>query len=1331
MRRTLLALTVFLILTPVSANAQTGVFYDTSQQLSSSFVKDVYQDRQGFIWVSTNNGLNMYDGYRFYVYNTSNGLNCDNVNIVLQGADNTLYIGTTTGLSIRHNDSFTTAIRSDTGQPFDGHVNDIATSPDGNVYVSTSGKGIWRVGKDKRLEPVIPEVNGTQFCQCILFDNNGTLWVVTSHNGIIAVTLKPDGLTSQKAKYYKTLNKSEHASHCMDEHGVIYVGYINGGVYRYDRHSDTFTLIPQTVSTGATSLLAKKGGTLLIGTNGNGVKSLNMNTGVISQAQMTSNQVNISRTKVYSIFEDKNQNLWLGLLQKGLFRQPHIQSPFGYIGRKKDNTIGDACVMGLYRQKDGTLWVMCDQDGLYTVDANGKQKRHYPHDATSATGMPGTVLDMTEDATGKLWVGTFTNGFGWIDPVTGAYHRSKFSYNKAQSVFDIKTDRKGRLWIGTLGDGVKCYDPQTGKLNEYYAANNYVVELGLSPNEDKLFVGTATGLCCYDINKNSWSNTFGKDIILEGQQINAICYRKEDGLWVGTSTGLYRIDRKKKKAVKYGEKEGFRSRPVVSIETDSQNRLWLGTNTGLCCYNPTTKELYEYFGSDGLQSNEFCEGASLCTDNGILYFAGVSGISYFNPSKIKANKQALTVSLSRLYIGGEAVTSGMESGSFVVCDTMATLASRYNFSHQDNTLTLNFSTLSYSRDEHVSYSYKINNEQWVNLPSGQNELRLVRLQPGNYKFQVVANDNGTRSSVKEFTIVIHNPWYLTPLARFFYALIVIGVVALILRNMRERNREHLRLQQHIHTEELNEQKLQFFINMSHEIRTPMTLIVSPLLQLIKEDTDTHRRATYEIIRRNAERIMHLVNQIMDIRKIDKGQMTMQMRETDAVAYTKDVVEMFRSQAEGKHIDLKFRCNPESLSVYLDRSAFDKVLMNLMSNAFKYARNGGRVEVGVERRENTMALTVFNTGDHIAETSINRIFERFYQAASSINQNKVGTGVGLDLTRSLVELHHGKIGVENVTDGVMFTVTIPLGREHLSNNEIADWDEEEDTAETLNSELNKAHGDVDTQDSETANDFIRTSPTKKITVVVVDDDDEIRNYLMAKLSTMYRTLAFADGQEALPAILREIPQLVITDVMMPGMDGITLCSKIKSNVNTNHIPIIMLTAKSRDEDEMQGLETGADLYITKPFNMDILTRQVYNLLSTRKLMENKFTGKEDMKGHVEEVEMESFDERLLARIMAVINANLSNSDLNIDMICSEVGISRVHLHRKMKELTNQTPHDFIRNLRLKQAARLLGRGGQSVTEVMYRCGFNSATSFSTMFKKMYGLSPRDYMKEHGE
>lgn len=536
---------------------------------------------------------------------------------------------------------------------------------------------------------------------------------------------------------------------------------------------------------------------------------------------------------------------------------------------------------------------------------------------------------------------------------------------------------------------------------------------------------------------------------------------------------------------------------------------------------------------------------------------------------------------------------------------------------------------------------------------------------------------------------------------------------------------------------MGEAKIKFFMNISHEIRTPLTLIITPLLSLIKEDKEPHRQGIYEIIRKNSERILHLINQMMDLRKIDKGQMVMHMCETDMVAFVNEGYELFRQQAMTKNIDFEYQHDTETLPVWIDRNNFDKVITNILSNAFKFTPSGGHVLLSLTHTGHHAYISVKDSGIGIPKDKLETIFQRFYQSASDPNDRNIGTGIGLDLTRSLVELHYGSISARNnegekgskFDHGSEFLIRIPLGKDHLKPEEIVEEQkvEEEQTQELANIQQ------MEQEEMETEKDFnnapaasLQTNKGTKSEIVIVEDEEDIQEYLKSQLSDDFKVRTYPNGKVALSEILKNKPDLIISDIMMPEMDGNTLCTKLKTNINTNDVPIILLTAKSREEDQLEGLETGADAYILKPFNMDILRRTIINLLTIRRTLRNKFSGNESQEHKIEQKEMLSPDDNLMQRVMNVINENLGDSDLSVDSIAQKVGISRVHLHRKMKELTNQTPHSFIRNIRLQQAAKLLKEGKQSITEVMYTCGFSNAASFSTMFKNLYGCSPREYM-----
>ena len=889
-----------------------------------------------------------------------------------------------------------------------------------------------------------------------------------------------------------------------------------------------------------------------------------------------------------------------------------------------------------------------------------------------------------------------------------------------------------------MGEGLLRLLLSTGEVKAYVAAekadtdrrinsivNNYISQVTLSPDGQRVYVATTMGVCCLDIATESWTKVFGGNTINYGTPTR-VAQEINNHLCIGTNDGLYAFNLATKKFRHLNMEKGLADNGIASIEQDQQGRVWVGTDHGLCCYNPQTRLTQSFFVDNGLQSNEFSDGASSSSANGTLIFGGVGGVTWFNPADIKQTNWKADVKLTAFSINGEIVTPETKSGWYHVTDTTVIASNRFVLSSGDNSFSIQLSTLTYDNPEHIIYSYRINNEDWVRLQPGTNEITFSHMAPGNYNFCVVAQRNNQTTEERCFTVYIHAPWYRSYLAYVCYLLILAFLVWRYLLYRRHKEQDRLHLQEHIHAEEMGEAKLRFFMNISHEIRTPMTLIVSPLMSLMKQDDDPHRRSIYETIRRNAERILGLINQMMDLRKIDKGQMQMHMCETDLISFVGDIHTLFTQQAKTKNIQFSYEYDTQTLPVWIDRGNFDKVIVNILSNAFKYTPTGGIIRMGITHDDSHATIRIYDSGEKIPEDKLDRIFERFYQSPTSVNDRKVGTGIGLDLTRSLVELHHGTISAHNEEVGCEFMVTIPLGNEHLKPEEMMTDTSDTDTDTVQVTSL--FDDDSTTDSSEELGGVTIPKATQKQTIVIAEDDQEIREYLIQELSDNYTVIGCENGKEALTEVLKTVPNLLITDIMMPEMDGNTLCSKVKSNPVTSHIPVIMLTAKNRDEDQLEGLETGADSYIVKPFNMEILRRTIVNLIHTNQMLRLKYGRNDHLEQKVDDLQVKSPDDKLLERIMGVINKNIGNADLSVDSIAEEVGISRVHLHRKMKELTGQTPHDFIRNIRLKQAANLLTNQNVNITEVMYACGFNNAASFSTIFKKFYGMSPREYMNE---
>ena len=1310
------------------AHAQTGKLFDADKQLSSSFTSQVYLDHDGFIWVATRNGLNRYDGYQFQVIKKErahqNDMASNYLNCMTQDQNGLFYIGMYGALQTYDGNRFEEVeVKDADGNPANCYVTSLLTCRNGEILAGTSGFGLLKVTDRRHAHQMNGPLRQIQTVNALLEDRQGHIWIATRDMGLYDY----DGKTARR-HFTEAANQGTVETLCLDQDGNIYAGTSSHGIYVRPAQGGEFRHIEATGLRHVSSLYCCRDGRLIIGYDGNGVAIYHPKTATLKDNPYYSREVDLAKGKVVSVTEDVGGNIWLGLLQKGIYMQPKEISGFHYLGYKLgvQNILGQACIVSAFIDSKGRAWIGTDKDGLYCMDHEQRLIKHFIND------FPLTIMSVCEDRNGRIWVGSYREGIGYIDGTTLAYH--PFTQFQNFSAFGMAATAKNELWVGTMGQGLLRIDLNTNTVRTYKRADNattdrkvnsivndYISGLALSPDGKRIYTATTMGLCCLDIEKDSWTSTFGQNCPNYGTPCRVV--KELSGrIWTGTNNGLESYDMLNRKTNYYTTENGLCDNGITSIEQDKQGRLWIGTDHGLSCYDPKSGLTKSYFSDNGLQSNEFSDGASHSLDRGdhaLMLFGGVGGITWFNPDEIQQARWDAKVNLVTFIVNREPVNSASKSDGYQICDTTVIAADRFELSHHDNTFAIQFSTLTYDNPEHITYLYSINGENFIRLQPGNNELTLTHLPPGTYRFRVKANRNNIETPTREFTVIIHHPWYRSAWAYTLYLLLLAAAVMYYLMARRQKEKARLKLQEHIHAEEMGEAKLRFFMNISHEIRTPMTLIITPLLSLIKQDNDPQRRSVYETIKRNAERILNLINQMMDLRKIDKGMMQMRMQETDLISFVEDIHTLFKYQAGNKQIALTYEHDADKLPVWIDRKNFDKVIVNILSNAFKFTPAGGKIDISITHDAQNARIAISDNGEKIPDDKLDRIFERFYQSETSINDRNIGTGIGLDLTRSLVEMHYGTIEAHNLEQGCEFTVSIPLGNAHLKPEEMVT------EPETIEPETNEIEESETLESVEALFDNRRGKPR----IVIAEDDDEIRSYLEQELSGDYEVQTCRNGREALAEVYRTLPDIVISDIMMPEMDGNALCSQLKTNPQTNHIPIILLTAKNRDEDKLEGLETGADAYIVKPFNMEILRRTIINQVNARQLLRQKFGKTDRLEEQVEDVKMKSPDEKLLERMMATINKHLNNSDLSVDMIAEEVGISRVHLHRKMKELTGQTPHDFIRTLRLKQAAHLLATRNMNITEVVYACGFSNAASFSTMFKSVYGMSPREYMKEH--
>lgn len=1339
--------------------AQTGKVYTTDMGLSSSLINQIFQDQQGFVWVATEYGLNKFDGLRFTNYRhvsaDSSSIKSNYVRTLFEDSRCNLLVGCIDGLMKydRETDTFLEIPMFRAGKRVFSHITRMQELHNGEIWMTTTGQGMFRLDERQTQAVSVDDLlkqSNYNFQSCFYEDSYYNIWIGTYGNGLICYMP-----ATKEVRVFKepVLVDNNIATIIEDKQGNLFVGTKKKGLLRYNRKENNFTLVPymgnESLSVSCMSLVDNR---LLVGTDGQGLKIYNSVKGQLEDYTINSAPMNFSDGKIHTILEDKDDNLWLGLFQKGIVLIPKQENPFEYYGHKSIyyNPIGQGCIMSIFQDSNDHLWIGADNEGVYELDAEGKRLRHY-QPGNSVRSVAGTIMCIYEDTDKNLWFGSYTRGVAKFNRRTGDYEYLLLIDD--ESVLAITEDKQKNLYIGTLGSGFYRYNLKTGDLKHYESSKDETNDLKRNElandwvnyiycdSEGLIWLGHYKGVSCFNPSTESFINYKKVNTLISGCVGYVIQEDFSGKIWAGTTDGLYCFDKKTDRLERFTMADGLPSNVICGLSEDSRHDIWISTYMGISRYDINDNRFINYYSGDGLQGNEFTHGAFYKNRNGKIYFGGVNGITSFLPENIGNTSKEAKVWITDFYIFNKPVHKNTLSGGKPVISTSVQDAKNFRLSYKDNTFSIVFSTLQYNNPEQISYQYKIDElgSQWLNTEPGENRVTYNNLPPGKYTFQVRALNYGNYSETRTVKILITPPWYQTWWAYCIYTalagLLVLGIINYILSRMRHR-REIMKRE---HAEQLNEAKLQFFINISHEIRTPMTLIINPLEKLLADKKDNELHKTYLMIYRNAQRILRLINQLMDIRKLDKGQMFMKFRETDMVGFIDDLMQTFEYMARKKNIRFTFEHEMPQLKVWIDLNNFDKVLMNIFSNAFKYTPEGGEVQVrlstgrDITRRDalrEYFEIVITDSGIGIDRDKIERIFERFYQIDNDVTKSNFGTGIGLHLSHLLVQLHHGEIFARNREDtsGSRFILRIPLGSAHLRTDELEAVDEETVMFHTVEKPVLAKLEELAAEEEGESKTNMKAKT--RLRVLVVEDEDEIKSYLKSELSDEYKVETCSNGKEAYDSILRDAPDLVISDVMMPEMDGLTLCRKIKQNTNVNHVPVILLTAKSKPEDTLEGMETGADAYMVKPFNTELLKKTIANLIANRKLLRNKFSGAQQQEDKMEKITMKSSDEILMDKIMKVVNEHLDDPALNVEMLASEVGLSRVHVHRKLKELTNLSARDFIKNIRLQQAATLLAQDQKlTISEIAYATGYTNLSHFSSSFREKYGMSPKEYMNQH--
>lgn len=1383
MKNIVLFMLLFLFHT-VSLVAQKGQFFSSEKELSSSLINSIYQDRRNYIWIATEDGLNKYDGIRFttYVNDPSDSTSIKNnyIKSLFEDSHGRFWIGCINALHLynRSTDNFKEVKMYNDQKRIHTHITSIIESEDGEIWIATSGEGIIRIKDDGAVVKTDNELSArlsSLHLSSIFQDSRGILWIASENQGLNRYDPKRDEVKIFNAP--ALIGGNQISSVCEDADGNLFVGTLVNGLYRYNRFLEEFELVPyeNNKTLPVKSLLVDNKNRLFVGTDGRGMKMYNPEKKCLEDYQMKSAPFDFSNMKVHAICQDKMGNIWTGLFQKGVFLDPENPNKFNFWGNKllSQGIVGSDCVMSIWKDKKEELWIGTDNAGLYRISKKGTTTHFAPDDTSNPT--PNTILSMMEDEQGNIWLGSYLSGLFCFD----RHQERCVSYDHSESsphsvnddntarnkIFALEKDRNNRLWIGTSGAGIYVFDLDKRQYIRHYTQtgtgdkripNNWINCITVD-SRGLIWVGSYVGFFSINGENGEVRHYTYENNSLPGNVVYCIAEDRKSNLWIGTTEGLAYFDRESERSVIYTTANGLASNVIRGLLEDDNGNIWLSTHSGISKFIVEDQKFINYYGSDGLQGNEFSLGAAFKAADGEMFFGGINGVTSFKPAEINDQRIPPDVYLTSLSVMDKPVVSEQKSGKKVIYSGFIADIDTIRLDYKDNMFALEFSTFYFGYSERIYYQYVLEglNSQWMTTDPGVNRINFTNISYGTYTLKVKAAIYDRTSAAKEIVLIITPPWYLTWWAKSLYAFLFLLLMFGIYRYVSERVKYKNEMLRREHTEQINEGKLQFFINVSHEIRTPMTLIISPLEKLIAENKDQKTQKVYLLMYRNAQRILRLINQLMDVRKIDKGLMGVKMRQTDIVGFIDDLMQTFEFQADKRHIKFDFLHAVERLDVWIDLNNFDKVLVNILSNAFKFTPEDGEVTIRLQTgTDDTTSgplhtyfeIVISDTGKGIEEYEIERIFERFYQIDNNGNETNFGTGIGLHLARSLVQLQHGTLSARNRSDmnGSEFIIRMPLGSDHLNitkgepiaGDRVAfDVGAAEGDAEKSATGVVKASGMAEgrrqaTVVSDVAADEpkIKMKAKTKYRVLIVDDEDEIRRYLMDELADTFKVFEAVNGKEALSFVLKEKPNLVLSDIMMPEMDGITLTKKIKSNVNINHIPIVLVTAKATDRDKAEGFDTGADAYVAKPFHLELLKKRILSILENRERLEPKISDSEEHKSLIKPVTLRSSDEILYGKIIRLINENIADPDLNVEFLANGVGLSRVHLHRKLKELTNQSARDFIRTIRLNQAADLLKNQKLTVSEVAYALGYSNLSHFSNSFREFHGMSPKEFREK---
>jgi signal transduction histidine kinase/ligand-binding sensor domain-containing protein/DNA-binding response OmpR family regulator len=1350
---------IVLLLQSLSVYAQSE-YYNFSKLnnytgLSHNQVNTILKDADGFLWFGTMSGLNRYDGYSCRIfrknYNDSSSLLDNSVLSLYELPDGRMWVATNTGSCIynSHTEQFDADYNvylQSIGLPA-APVNKVIKGSKGRYWFLYNNDDLYlysgtdKKGKSFRQNPgLISNAN----ISSVKETTDGKLWLLYQNGFLQQYDLNLNKVIFSSAAL-RNPNKTDYSLNLfIDSDGDLWLWAYNSGVYLFQPFNNSIrhfneNSFPFKLNTNLVSqVMQDNNGLIWIATDHGGINLVDKKNhfSISYILNDPKDPRSLSQNSITAMYKDENGIMWLGTYKQGVSYLNSNTALFSLYRHQESNTksLPYDDVNRFVEDKYGNIWIGTNGGGLIYFDRSRNSFKQYLHDPNNKNSISSNVIvSLCLDYNGILWIGTYIGGLNSFDGKTFTRYRHSDGDSLSlsnDSVWEIFEDRQQNLWIGTLGGGLDIYDRQLNHFRhyqysrEYQLPSNYISSI-LQDKKGNMWVGTSGGIAVLDKEKPAtYQDTDEKNSLSNN---NVICLMEDSKgrIWAGTREGLNLFNEQTKDFHTFTTSDGLPDNMILNILEDNHQALWISTPNGLC--NVMLKQskdgfvlsVINYDESDNLQNREFNDNAALKTRSGELIFGGPSGFNIINPDKIPKPAHQPKIILTGLQILNNNVEPLEQINNRILLRESLSQLQSISLKYKENVFSIEFVSPDFGQSISDKYAYMMKgfNSDWLYTNGSQRKATYTNLNPGHYTFKVkVLSRDGIWSEEKTLEINIEPPFWRTTVAYIIYALIIAGLFLLARRitldriHMRYEVRHQRREAERAHA--MEQLKTKFFTNVSHEFRTPLTLVISPLDKIINQTTDEEQKKQLNLVQRNAKRLLNLVNQLLDFRKMEVQEIKLHPSIGDIITFTRDISHSFTDVAEKKKIQFSFSSNVENLEIYFDRDKIEKILFNLLSNAFKYTHDNGTVSINLtynpplnDENDGTLSIEVKDTGIGIPAGMHEKIFERFFQTdvpESMVNQ---GSGIGLAITKEFVKLHNGIITVKSEPEqGTCFTVVIPAKKIYDSPAKPAVNPVAAEETEQVILEESKKSG-------------------RKKTILVVEDNEDIRFYLKDNLKALYKVEESTNGKEGWEKIKMFNPDLVISDIMMPLMDGVELARKIKTETLTAHIPVILLTAMGSEEKQLEGLKAGVNDYITKPFTFEILASRIRNLLGQQELLQKRF--QKQIEVNPSEVTITPVDEKFLKQALEVVEKNMDNAAFSVEDFSRDMFMNRVTLYRKILSITGKTPIEFIRTIRLKRAASLLEKSGMSVAEIAYEVGFNNPKNFTKSFKEEFKMLPSQY------